>query len=64
MESQLTLRLPAALAEKLEVSARRLKRKRSDVVRRALEQFLETEPAVRPIERPEAPRGMRGVFDR
>ena len=51
MESQLTLRLPAALSEKLEVSARRLKRKRSDVVRQALEQFLETEPAMRPIER-------------
>ncbi len=51
MESQLTLRLPAALAEKLEISARRLKRKRSDVVRRALEQFLEAEPTVRPIDR-------------
>ena len=51
MESQMTLRLPAALAEKLEISAKRLKRKRSDVIRRALEQFLETEPAVRPIER-------------
>jgi len=51
MESQLTLRLPAALAEKLERSARRLKRKRSDVVRLALEQFLDTEPDVRPTER-------------
>jgi predicted DNA-binding protein len=51
MESQLTLRLSGALAEKLERSARRLKRKRSDVVRLALEQFLDTEPDVRPIER-------------
>ena len=51
MESQLTLRLPAALAEKLEISARRLKRKRSDVVRLALEQFLEAAPQTRPIER-------------
>lgn len=51
MESQLTLRLPEVLLRKLERSARRLKRKRSDVVRLALEQFLETEPAVRPIER-------------
>jgi len=51
MESQLTLRLSSALAEKLERSARRLKRKRSDVVRQALEQFLDTEPEVRPIER-------------
>lgn len=51
MESQLTLRLPAALADKLERAARRQKRKRSDVVRQALEQFLDTEPEVRPIER-------------
>ena len=51
MESQLTLRLPAALAAKLERSARRLKRKRSDVVRQALEQFLDAEPEVRPIDR-------------
>lgn len=51
MESQLTLRLPAALAEKLERSARRLKRKRSDVVRQALEQFLDAGPEVRPIDR-------------
>ena len=51
MDSQLTLRLPGALAEKLERSARRLKRKRSDVVRLALEQFLEAAPQTRPIER-------------
>ncbi|OGA54560.1 MAG: hypothetical protein A3F74_22185 [Betaproteobacteria bacterium RIFCSPLOWO2_12_FULL_62_58] len=51
MESQLTLRLPGELAEKLERSAKRLKRKRSDVVRQALEQFLDTEPEIRPIER-------------
>ena len=51
MESQLTLRLPAELAEKLERSARRLKRKRSDVVRQALEQFLDAGPEVRPIDR-------------
>ena len=51
MESQLSLRLPEALADKLERSARRLRRKRSDVVRLALEQFLETEPEIRPIER-------------
>ncbi len=52
MESQLTLRLPAALAGKLERSAKRLKRKRSDVVRLALDQFLDAEPAAtRPIER-------------
>lgn len=51
MDSQLTLRLSTDLAEKLERSARRLKRKRSDVVRQALEQFLDTEPEIRPIER-------------
>ncbi len=51
MESQLTLRLPAELADRLERSARRLRRKRSDVVRQALEQFLDSEPDVRPIER-------------
>lgn len=51
MDSQLTLRLPGALSEKLEHSAKRLKRKRSDVVRLALEQFLDTEPEIRPIER-------------
>lgn len=51
MDSQLTLRLPADLAERLESSARRLKRKRSDVVRQALEQFLDTQPETRPIER-------------
>jgi predicted DNA-binding protein len=52
MNSQLTLRLPEALASRLERSARRLKRKRSDVVRLALEQFLDSEPAAtRPVER-------------
>ena len=51
MDSQLTLRLPGELAEKLDRSAKRLKRKRSDVVRIALEQFLESDPDVRPIER-------------
>ena len=51
MESQLTMRLPADLAAKLERSAKRLKRKRSEVVRAALEQYLSTEPEVHPIER-------------
>jgi hypothetical protein len=51
MESQLTLRLPGALAGKLDRSAKRLKRKRSDVVRLALEQFLDAEPEIRPVER-------------
>ena len=51
MDSQLTLRLPGTLAGRLDRSARRLKRKRSDVVRLALEQFLDAEPARRPIDR-------------
>ena len=51
MDSQLTLRLPGSLTEKLDRSAKRLKRKRSDVVRLALEQFLDTDPDTRPIER-------------
>ena len=37
MERQLTMRLSADLAAKLERSAKRLKRKRSEVVREALE---------------------------
>ena len=51
MDSQLTLRLPGPLNAKLERTATRLKRKRSDVVRLALEQFLESETHTRPIER-------------
>ena len=51
MDSQLSLRLPAALANKLERAAMRLKRKRSDVARLALEQFLDAKLEIRPIER-------------
>ncbi len=51
MDAQLTLRLPNALNKKLQRTATRLKRKRSDVVRLALEQFLDTEPEMRPVER-------------
>ena len=51
MDSQLTLRLPVELADKLGRSAKRLKRKRSEVVRLALEQFLDSEPELRPVER-------------
>lgn len=51
MERQLTLRLPAILAEKLDRSAKRLQRKRSEVVRLALEQFLDSQITVKPIER-------------
>lgn len=52
MKSRLTLRLPADLAARLELSATRLKRKRSDIVRLALGQFLNAEPAA--VRRPRA----------
>ena len=51
MDRQLTMRLPSDLAAKLERSAKRLKRKRSEVLREALEQYLDTQPELRPIER-------------
>ncbi|MEN3059000.1 MAG: ribbon-helix-helix domain-containing protein [Candidatus Methanosuratincola petrocarbonis] len=51
MERQLTLRMPADLAERLDEVAKRLQRKRSEIMRTALEQFLETETADSPIER-------------
>ncbi len=50
MEYQLTLRLSADLAERLDVAARRQQRKRSEVVRLALEQFLDAQVETRPIE--------------
>jgi metal-responsive CopG/Arc/MetJ family transcriptional regulator len=50
MDAQMTLRLPSDLAKKLERTARRMKRKRSDVVRQALERYLEAERPARPVE--------------
>jgi len=50
MEHQLTLRLSADLSERLDLAAKRLARKRSDVVRLALEQFLSAQVETRPIE--------------
>jgi metal-responsive CopG/Arc/MetJ family transcriptional regulator len=53
MERQLTLRMPATLAAKLERVARQTRRRRSEVVRLALEQFLgETDTSLerRPID--------------
>jgi hypothetical protein len=54
MDNQLTLRIPASLAQKLDREARRLRRKRSDLVRLALEEFLVRPgdtPPVRPVTR-------------
>ena len=51
MDSQLTLRLPAELSGKLDRAAKRMKRKRSDVARLALVQFLDgVPPAGRPAD--------------
>ena len=51
MQRQLTVRLSAELAERLDRAAQRLRRKRSEIVRLALEQFLAVEIEERPIER-------------
>lgn len=50
MESQLTLRLPTELAEKLTRSARRMRRNRSDLVRLAIEQFLSSATEPKPVD--------------
>ena len=44
MSEQLTVRLPDDLSESLEEAALRMRRKRSQVVRMALEQFLHLRP--------------------
>ncbi|MCL4393750.1 MAG: ribbon-helix-helix domain-containing protein [Chloroflexi bacterium] len=51
MGQQLTVRLPANLAEQLERTAKRMRRNRSDVVRLALEEYLAAPTEERPIER-------------
>ena len=51
MEQQLTLRLPAELAEQLDRAAKLLRRKRAEIVRMALEQFLAVQLEDQPIER-------------
>ncbi|MDQ7858264.1 MAG: ribbon-helix-helix protein, CopG family [Armatimonadota bacterium] len=53
MERQLTVRVPAMLADQLDRAARRLRRTRSGVVRLALEAFLDGRrppDAARPVE--------------
>lgn len=51
MEQQLTVRIPADLAGQLDRMAKRLRRRRSDVVRLALEQYLTVQSDEHPIER-------------
>ena len=46
MEQQLTIRLPEDLARSLAAAARRLRRKRSEIVRLALAQYLAGPPPV------------------
>src|SRR2546425_10372806 len=53
MQRQVTLRIDDALANRLEQLARRMRRRRSEVIRLALEEFLAAapeEPPRRPIE--------------
>jgi Arc/MetJ-type ribon-helix-helix transcriptional regulator len=54
MREQVTVRLPGELLEKLDREAGILRRKRSEVIRMAVERFLEaprSAPADRPIDR-------------
>ncbi len=51
MQSQLTIRLPEDLDREVSNAAKRLRRKRSDIVRLALEHYLR-EPLVREEEAP------------
>lgn len=45
----LSLKLPASLHVRLERAARKLRKSKSEIVRAALEQFLNAEPGVRPL---------------
>jgi metal-responsive CopG/Arc/MetJ family transcriptional regulator len=45
MRDQLTIRLPADLSHALDVAARKSERKRSEIVRMALREFLEVGPS-------------------
>ena len=51
MGVQLTLRLPGELAMELDLAAKRQHRKRSEIIRLALEQYLGMEVNSRPIDR-------------
>lgn len=53
MQDQVTIRLPRDLSEALRVASRRLQRKRSDIVRLALHEYLGTsaQDRTRPADR-------------
>ncbi len=51
MEKQITLRISSDLEKRLARAARLSRRRRSEVVRLALEQYLETPDGVKPIDK-------------
>ncbi len=51
MQTQMTLRLSETLIERLDQTAARLRRNRSDMIRMALEQFLVVDSDDQPFER-------------
>lgn len=60
MESQLTVRIPLSLSDRLEQVARELHRKRSDLVRMALEKPEGVHPPTRYTEIPPPSSAVRG----
>jgi metal-responsive CopG/Arc/MetJ family transcriptional regulator len=58
--SQLTVRLPEDLSRSLEAAAKNLQRKRSEIVRMALRNFLDEEGTGRPAQRV---RGLLGSLE-
>jgi metal-responsive CopG/Arc/MetJ family transcriptional regulator len=51
MEKQITLRLSADLEKRLARAARLARRRRSEIIRIALEQYLSTQPDTKPIDK-------------
>ncbi len=62
MRDQLTVRLPRELSQSLAAAARRAQRKRSEIVRLALQAYL-GEPAARPGRAYDRVRHLIGAFD-
>lgn len=62
MRDQLTIRLPRELSQSLAAAARRAQRKRSEIVRLALQAYL-GEPAARPGRPYDRIRHLIGAFD-
>ncbi len=51
MSYQVTLRLPANLGKELDRTAKRLQRRRTQIVRMAVEKFLDAQVEPRPVRR-------------